>query len=87
MTTLRVSGEVGLATMNAFELALDRAASTGDDLVVDVSGLTFIDAAGLRALARIDERLRRDGRRLSLDRPGHHLRRLLVVVGLEHLTS
>ncbi|XVU27779.1 STAS domain-containing protein [Actinoplanes sp. CA-054009] len=87
MTTLRVCGEVGPATVDAFAQALDRALTTGNDLVVDVGELAFVDAAGLRLLARTDERLRREGRRLRVERPSRHLRRLLHVVGLDHVIS
>ena len=74
-----------MATVAAFELALERGASTDRDLVVDLSELTFIDAAGLRALARADAQMRQQGRRLRLEQPSRHVRRLLDLVGLEYL--
>jgi anti-anti-sigma factor len=83
VTTLRLRGEVDMTTLAELEWALERALETGLDLVVDVGELTFIDAAGLRALARADDRLRRDGRRLRLERPNRHLRHLLGVLNLE----
>lgn len=61
--------------------------NAGHDLVIDVSELTFIDAAGLRTLAKAADRMRRDGRRLRLDRPNRHVRRLLLLLGLDHLTA
>jgi anti-anti-sigma factor len=85
MTTLHPRGEVDLATMAAFEQALERGIDTDRDLVVDLSELTFIDAAGLRALAAAAERLHRGGRRLRLAQPTRHLGRLLHLVGLGDL--
>jgi anti-sigma B factor antagonist len=85
MTTLHPRGEVDLATMAAFEQTLERGIDTDRDLVVDLSELTFIDAAGLRALAAAADRLRRGGRRLRLVRPTHSLDRLLHLVGLGDL--
>lgn len=67
-----------MATMAAFEQTLERGIDTGRDLVVDLSELTFIDAAGLRALAQAADRVGK----LSLARPNRHLARLLHLVGL-----
>ncbi|MBU2663982.1 STAS domain-containing protein [Actinoplanes bogorensis] len=79
MTTLRVRGEVDLTTREAFENLL----RTDDrDLTIDLHDLRFIDAAGLRALARASHR-----HELRLLRPSSHLRRLLTLVGLDHLVS
>jgi anti-anti-sigma factor len=75
-----------LTTLAEFELALQRAMDADPDVVVDLSELRFIDAAGMRVLARAADRMRRDGRRLRLDGPNPHLRRLLTLLGLETLT-
>lgn len=72
-----------MATMAAFERTLERGIDSDRDVVVDLSDLTFIDAAGLRALARTADRVRRDGRRLHLARPDPNLRRLLRLAGLD----
>jgi anti-sigma B factor antagonist len=85
MTTLHPRGEVDLATMAAFEQALEGGIGTGRDLVIDLSDLTFIDAAGLRALAAAAHRVTRDGRRLHLVGPQRNLGRLLRLVGLGDL--
>ncbi|MFI6077818.1 STAS domain-containing protein [Actinoplanes sp. NPDC051343] len=85
MTTLHPRGEVDMATMAAFERTLESGLGTDRDLVVDLSELTFIDAAGLRALAAAACRVRQDGRRLTLARPNRNLGRLLRLVGLGDL--
>ena len=50
--------------------------------VVDLSGVTFIDSTGLGALMRAHQRLRRQGRALSLICPAGPARRALEVSGL-----
>jgi anti-sigma B factor antagonist len=87
VTTLRLCGWIDLTTLAEFELALEGAMESGPDLVVDLRELTFIDAAGLRTLARAADRMRQDGRWLRLDHPSRHLRRLLTVLGLDHLLA
>jgi anti-anti-sigma factor len=82
MTTLQPRGEVDMATVAAFERALDRGLDTGHDLVVDLSELTFIDVAGLRVLAVAADRIGRQGRRLRLSRPNRNVGRLLRLAGL-----
>ncbi|WP_433360685.1 STAS domain-containing protein [Actinoplanes sp. CA-142083] len=87
MATVRLRGEVDMATAAALEWALMRTIDPSSDLVVDVGELTFIDAAGLRALGRVDERMREHGRRLRLARASPPLRRMLGVLGLDHLAQ
>lgn len=76
-----------MTTLASFERDLARAMSGGSDLTVDLAELTFIDAAGLRALAEADARLRREGRRLRVVRPNRLVRRMLRVLRLQHLTE
>jgi anti-anti-sigma factor len=76
-----------MTTMAALEQDLERAMDSGGDLVIDVRQLTFIDAAGLRTLARAADRMQRDGRSLRLARPTRQLLRLLRVLDLAHLAT
>jgi len=85
MTTLRLRGEVDIATVDAFDLALERAMDAGSDLVVDLSDLTFIDIGGLRTLAAAADRMNDDGRSLRLTSPRPHLRRIIGLLGWEQL--
>ena len=86
MTTLHVRGEVDLTNREAFEATIERGTGPGHDLAIDLSKLTFIDAGGLRILARAATRMERHGRLLRLEQPSRHLRRLLILVGLAHLS-
>lgn len=83
MATIHLRGEIDLTTRDDFEQALERVLHTGNDLVIDLSELNFIDGAGLRTLARTADHLQRRGLLLRLDQPSRHVRRLLTLVGLE----
>jgi anti-anti-sigma factor len=45
---LKIDGEIDLATTDELGAALDRALATAPDVVVDLEGVTFIGAAGVR---------------------------------------
>ncbi|WP_225889089.1 STAS domain-containing protein [Streptomyces resistomycificus] len=74
---LRVVGEVGLATYEVWEGALEQAVrGDGDVYHLELSSVTFVDVAGTGALAAAAQRMG-DGRRIVLNRPPHALRRVL----------
>jgi anti-sigma B factor antagonist len=54
-------------------------------LVLDLEGLRFIEAGGLRALADIARRTRRQGRTLQLAHVPDDTVRLLRLTGLDHV--
>lgn len=69
-----VTGEIDLVSRDSFETALS--ALPGDrDITLRLEGLTFIDVAGVRALAELSSRLA--PRRLILHDPPTPLRRIL----------
>jgi anti-anti-sigma factor len=75
-----LSGELDLSTGPPLEDRLDRLMSTdGVGLVLDLHGLTFVDAYGLRSLVRAANRF---DDRLGLQRPSGRVRRVLEVAGL-----
>jgi anti-anti-sigma factor len=77
---LTVTGELDMATAPAIaeQLLHDRSIR-----VVDMSSVTFIDAAGLGALR---DGMRRANRRILVRRASPCVRRLLTIVGLDQLT-
>jgi anti-sigma B factor antagonist len=77
-TTVRWEGEIDARTYSRFAAALDRAAASGRRPVrVDLSGVTFIDSAGLRALIRAHQR-----NPLQLVSPSAQVRSVLDLTGL-----
>jgi anti-sigma B factor antagonist len=68
---LRLTGEFDLAGVGRVEDALDGVfrAPSPSRVVVDLRGLTFLDAAGLRTVLRADERARAAAVELLVVRP------------------
>ena len=68
--SVELIGELDLAGVEQVKLVLRRAERSRMSVVlVDLSGLHFIDLPGLRLLLGADERTRRRGQRLVLLRP------------------
>jgi anti-anti-sigma factor len=87
VTRLRMSGELDLATSPRLEHAAETALeATPERLVLDVSGLRFIDSSGLRAIIVLHERAEREGWQLDVVRPPGQLVRVFQISGIdEHL--
>ncbi len=77
---LAVSGELDMATAPTVAAKLLRDRSIR---VVDLGGVTFIDAAGLGGLR---DGMRRANRPIHVRRAPPCIRRLLSMVGLDHTT-
>lgn len=82
---LCVSGEVDMATAPQLLDAILRTAFTYDQgqVVVDLSGVTFMDPTGLGALREAHRRLVADGTRLSVRNPGPVVEQVLRITGLD----
>jgi anti-sigma B factor antagonist len=77
-------GELDLATANSVQDELTRVeASDADSIIVDLSGLTFIDSTGIRLLYSAAARSRADSDRLALLRGGVAVQRALQITALE----
>jgi anti-anti-sigma factor len=83
-----LTGELDLATKCELRRRLFRARTRGDDVVLDLAGLEFIDAAGAGMLIRAFADSARHGWNLSLapDMPPQ-VARVLDLVGLERPTA
>jgi anti-anti-sigma factor len=84
---LHVSGELDLATLAGLQTAIDAAAArvpTDGRVVLELAGVRFIDAAGLRLL--LDSAQRRQPA-VVLRSPSAPVRRLFDVTGLDALIS
>jgi anti-anti-sigma factor len=82
---LHVAGELDIATAGQLSSALERALSADPTLVVDLGGVSFVDAAGLHVILEIAERRNGSGPLVLDNAP--RVAWLLKVVGLEGLSS
>jgi anti-sigma B factor antagonist len=79
-------GEIDIATAPAIRRFLGAAISGGNvHLAVDMSGVTFIEAAGIGVLAAAANRARAAGGSLSLLAPSRQVHRLLEILHLDPL--
>jgi anti-sigma B factor antagonist len=85
--TVAVSGEIDLSTADELDAAIREAEKTETDrVVVDLSGLSFVDSTGLGVLLEAIKRNRSDGNRLSFVPSKHEaVTRLLALTGTTEL--
>jgi anti-anti-sigma factor len=68
-TILNLSGELDLATVGELEDAVTRRLQAGEDLVVDLRSLQFMDSSGVRALVAGHQEAQNGGGSLVIVRP------------------
>jgi anti-anti-sigma factor len=78
-------GEFDVATAPVLEQAIARARSAALDVQLDLSGVTFLDAASLGVLVEARCTLAKDGRTFSIVSPARNVSRLLKITELEGL--
>ena len=83
--TVRLAGELDLASREIVYRALQEAASARAEAVLDLSRVTFIDGAGLRCLLTAQRDAREANHRLIIRRPHRAVRRLLDLTGARPL--
>lgn len=76
-------GELDLSTVEKVEDALDAAHSGEKLLVLDLSALTFLDSTGLRLMVTVDQRARKDGRRLVIVKGPETVQRVFSITKLD----
>jgi anti-sigma B factor antagonist len=79
-----VRGEIDLQTGPSFEAALSDAIRGGTgDLIVDLSGVEFMDSAGLNVFVRAYKHLIEQDRGLVVRGPSERVRRILDMGGAD----
>jgi anti-sigma B factor antagonist len=80
---VRLSGEFDLAGVDGFERKVQGEPGPQEDtLVIDLSGLTFIDSSGLRAVVMVNHRVRAEGKRCVIVRGQERVERVLDLTGV-----
>ncbi len=83
-TQITLRGELDLSTTLKVERELHRVeGSTPGLLVLDLSGLTFLDSTGLRLIVGADQRARRDDRRLAIVKGPAAVHRVFSITKLD----
>ncbi|MFG3441119.1 STAS domain-containing protein [Nonomuraea sp. NPDC047897] len=83
VTTVGIRGELDLATAEPFSALMNTVlAGAGPRVTLDVSGISFCDMSGLRALRRCGELARVSGTELLLTGVPDRMRRLFAISGL-----
>jgi anti-sigma B factor antagonist len=77
-------GELDLSTVDKVEKAL-AVLHEGDDevLVLDLSGLSFLDSTGLRLMVTADQRAQKEGRRLVIVKGPDTVQRVFSITKLD----
>lgn len=80
----RISGEIDLGTSREFRSRIDAEIDRhgARDLVLDFSGVGFVDSSGLGALLGRYKKVSERGGRVALSAPAPHVNRLLELSGI-----
>ena len=77
-------GELDLSTVEKVEDELRRVEDRADKvLVLDLSGLNFLDSTGLRLMVTADQRARKAGRRVALVKGPETVHRVFTITKLD----
>jgi anti-sigma B factor antagonist len=83
---IRLFGELDLASAGDAQAELERAeAGDARAIVLDLSGLTFMDSSGVRLVVTAHARSRADANRLELVRGPAAVQRVFQICGVEGL--
>jgi anti-anti-sigma factor len=84
--SVRVAGEIDHGTADQLTAAFDDAAAVGaSELVLDLSGVRFVDSAGLRAIIQIERRARDGDRALRIVSPAEEVREVFRLSGVDEI--
>jgi anti-anti-sigma factor len=76
-------GEIDLATVDLIRDAVDRDHQSGEDIVLDLRKVGFMDTSGLRYVLELQARGEREGFAVHLVRGPSAVQRVFEVAGLE----
>jgi anti-sigma B factor antagonist len=77
-------GRINGSSISALVAMMDKAILGGQtDLIFDLSGVDYVNSAGLRELVQMWERVQQKGGKLQFVNPTDRVRELLEIVGLD----
>jgi anti-sigma B factor antagonist len=80
---IRLVGELDLATSPELDRLLDELAGNGhSQLLIDLTGVEFMDSTGLASILRALDAARHNGHRLSVRRGSPQVQRLFELTGI-----
>ncbi len=80
-----LSGELDLSDVDTLALQLESAAAESDNLVVDLTEVTFVDSTVLGTLVEARNKVTASGGSVVLAGPSKNVRRLLEVTSLDQV--
>ena len=84
LVQVSLKGELDLSTVERVEEELRRVEDRADKLLVlDLSGLSFLDSTGLRLMVTADQRARKTGRRLAIVKGPDTVHRVFTITRLD----
>jgi anti-anti-sigma factor len=83
VVTAVVAGEIDIASRPELEEAIERLEQTPTDLVIDLSGVTFVDSQGVNLLVHVHRVLQEAGASLAVARPSPVVRKVLELTGVD----
>jgi anti-anti-sigma factor len=82
-TEVVLAGELDIATLDDAQRRVEEAEAAGPPLlIIDLSGLTFVDSSGVRLALLADDRARAAGRRVAIRLGTGPARRVFQALGL-----
>jgi len=82
---LAYTGSLDMATVTQFLHMVQQAAAGSETLLVDMSGVTFIDSTGVRGLVSAKQQLAADGRQLILEGFSQDILDILEILGIREM--
>jgi anti-sigma B factor antagonist len=83
LVRVALRGELDLSTVGKLEDELRRVEGRAPLVVLDLSGLSFLDSTGLRCVVGADERAREGGRRLVVVKGPDAVQRVFSITRLD----
>ena len=85
--TLALMGELDLSSAPTLRACLEQLDPGVEEIVVDLTDVSFMDSTGLALLVSTEHTLTTRGGRLTVRRPSGAVRRVLMVSGVDQLVS